>query len=78
MAGRVATVESWVEPAVTIDVAPTARHTAILRGLLEQAGAAGNLTTDAHLAALAIEHGDSIVSFDRDFERFGMPLVVPT
>ena len=73
-----ALVESWVELAVTIDVPPTARHTAILRGLLEQAGAAGNLTTDAHLAALAIEHGASIVSFDRDFERFGMPLVVPT
>ena len=30
----------------------------------------GNLTTDAHLAALAIEHDATLVSFDRDFERF--------
>ena len=34
------------------------------------AGVGGNLTTDAHLAALAIEHGASLGSFDRDFERF--------
>jgi hypothetical protein len=30
----------------------------------------GNLGNDAHLAALAIEHGATLVSFDRDFERF--------
>jgi uncharacterized protein len=34
------------------------------------AGTAGNLTTDAHLAALAIEHDAELVTFDRDFERF--------
>jgi hypothetical protein len=34
------------------------------------AGMAGNLSSDAHLAALAIEHGATLVSFDRDFERF--------
>lgn len=34
------------------------------------AGTAANLTTDAHLAALAIEHGATLASFDRDFERF--------
>ena len=73
-----ALVASWVELAVTIDVAPTARHTSILRGLLEEADAAGNLTTDANLATLAVEHDAAIVSFDRDVERFGMPLVVPT
>jgi predicted nucleic acid-binding protein len=38
--------------------------------LLREGGTAGNLTTDAHLAALAIEHGADIVSFDRDFDRF--------
>ncbi len=38
--------------------------------LLTEAGTAGNLTTDAHLAALAIEHGGRLVSFDRDFARF--------
>ena len=33
-------------------------------------GTGGNLTTDAHLAALAVEHGATIGSFDRDFQRF--------
>ena len=42
----------------------------MLRGLLRPTGTAGNLTTDAHLAALAIEHGADIVSYDRDFARF--------
>ncbi len=32
--------------------------------------AAGNLTTDAHLAALAIEHGATLATFDGDFQRF--------
>jgi len=32
--------------------------------------ARGNLVTDAHLAALAIEHGTGICSFDGDFARF--------
>jgi uncharacterized protein len=50
---------------------PTARHPALLRGLLNEAGTAGNLTTDAHLAALALEHGADLVSYDRDFGRFG-------
>ena len=38
--------------------------------LLTHAGIAGNLTNDAHLAALAIEHGATLASFDRDFDRF--------
>lgn len=49
---------------------PTARHLALLRGLVEPVGAAGNLTTDAHLAALSVEHGAQLVSFDREFGRF--------
>ena len=49
---------------------PTPRHAALLRGLLRDTGTAGNLTTDAHLAALALEHGADIISYDRDFERY--------
>ncbi len=49
---------------------PGPRHMGILGRLLLSAGAAGNLTTDAHLAAIAIEHGGELVTFDRDFERF--------
>jgi uncharacterized protein len=49
---------------------PGTDHRDILSRLLLGAGAAGNLTTDAHLAALAIEHDATIISFDRDFARF--------
>lgn len=63
-------VDGWLaQPCATV-VHPTARHAAILRDLLEQAGTAGNLTTDAHLAALAIEHGAELCSYDADFGRF--------
>jgi toxin-antitoxin system PIN domain toxin len=63
-------VETWLaQPTVTI-VQPTARHFAVLADLLRPIGAAGNLTTDAHLAALAIEHGAELCSTDRDFARF--------
>lgn len=45
-------------------------HWAILRRLLRDSGTAGNLTSDAHLAALAIERGATICSADYDFRRF--------
>lgn len=48
-----------------------------MRGLLDQAGTAGNLVADAHLAALALEHGATVVSFDRDFQRFDVPVHLP-
>lgn len=48
----------------------TARHADVLSGLLAPLGAGGNLTSDAHLAALAVEHGATIVSYDSDFGRF--------
>jgi predicted nucleic acid-binding protein len=38
--------------------------------LLVAAGTAGNLTNDAHLAALAIEHIAEVGTFDRNFKRF--------
>lgn len=51
-------------------VHPTVRHAAVLRGLLEPVGSAGNLSSDAHLAALAVEHGATLVSLDRDLAHF--------
>jgi toxin-antitoxin system PIN domain toxin len=63
-------VEAWVGAPAAVIVRPTSRHAAVLRGLLRDTGTAGNLTTDAHLAALALEHGADIVSYDRDFARF--------
>lgn len=63
-------VEQWLAQPPAIVVHPTARHLDVLRGLLLKAGTAGNLTTDAHLAALALEHGADLWSFDRDYARF--------
>jgi toxin-antitoxin system PIN domain toxin len=63
-------VQTWLGAPAAVVAEPTARHADLLRGLLRETGTAGNLTTDAHLAALAIEHGADIVSYDRDFARF--------
>lgn len=66
----IAYVDEWLAlPGVT-PLAPTASHWRILRELLASAGTAGNLTSDAHLAALAIEHGLTLHSTDGDFARF--------
>lgn len=45
-------------------------HWSVLRGLMADSGTAGNLTTDTHLAALAISHDATLVSSDADFGRF--------
>lgn len=63
-------VEAWLRAPAAVTVEPTDRHIHLLRGLLGSTGTAGNLTTDAHLAALAVEHGADLVSFDRDMARF--------
>lgn len=65
-------VDGWLAQPCTTIVHPTERHAALLRELLEPLGTAGNLTTDAHLAALSIEHGAELCSSDRDFSRFPM------
>ena len=62
-------VDEWMaQPCVTV-LHPGQRHSAVLRDLLMLLGTAGNLTTDAHLAALAIEHGAELCSADADFSR---------
>lgn len=63
-------VESWLEQPCTTIVNPTPRHHVVLKDLLGPLGTAGNLTSDAHLAALAIEHGADLYSSDADFARF--------
>lgn len=65
-----AVVARWLEAPAAVVVEPTSRHLEVLRGLLLPLGTAGNLVGDAHLAALAVEHGATIVSFDRDLGRF--------
>ena len=49
---------------------PTERHTGLLGRLLAVPGVHGDLVPDAHLAALAIEHGLMLCSTDGDFARF--------
>ena len=63
-------VESWLEQPISTIVAPTERHWAILSSLLTAGQVSGALVSDAHLAALAIEHGATLVTNDRDFARF--------
>ncbi|HXM69731.1 MAG TPA: type II toxin-antitoxin system VapC family toxin [Thermoanaerobaculia bacterium] len=63
-------VRSWLErPQVEI-LTPGPRHLDLVDSLMRDAQASGNLAMDAHLAALAIEHGAEIHSNDADFSRF--------
>ncbi len=63
-------VDAWLGVPAAVVVEPTVEHPRILRGLLEAVGSGANLVNDAHLAALAVEHRGTIVSFDNDFDRF--------
>ena len=63
-------VRAWLTAPAAVQLEPKSRHLDLLGDLLSESGAAGNLTNDAHLAALAIEHGADLVTFDRDFARF--------
>jgi toxin-antitoxin system PIN domain toxin len=63
-------VTSWLERPQVIALEAGDTHWRMLKPLLETAGTAGNLTTDAHLAALAIEHDATLCSTDSDFARF--------
>ena len=71
-------VRDWLARPAAVVVEPSTRHLAVLAGLLAEAGTAGNLVADAHLAAIAAELDASIVSFDADFTRFaGVRAVLP-
>ena len=63
-------VDDWLNQPFVEPVAPGSGHWPILRHLLHAAGTGGNLTSDMHLAAMAIEHGATIYSADYDFQRF--------
>ncbi|MFW5803231.1 MAG: type II toxin-antitoxin system VapC family toxin [Verrucomicrobiota bacterium] len=65
-----ARVESWLRQPCTRIVVPTERHWTVFAEMLWMGKATANLVTDAHLAALAIEHGCVLHSTDTDFARF--------
>lgn len=63
-------VTTWLERPMVAIQQPGGLHWEIFQRLLKEAQASGNLVPDAHLAALAIEHGARLCSSDRDFSRF--------
>lgn len=72
-------VDSWLGAPSAVVLEPTADHLGIMRRLLEGARTGGNLVNDAHLAALAIGHGATVVTYDTDFALFdGVDWQLPT
>jgi toxin-antitoxin system PIN domain toxin len=63
-------VTAWLDCDTVWTPQPTERHAEVLGQLLSLPGVHGNLVPDAHLAALAIEHGLMLCSTDGDFARF--------
>lgn len=64
-------VEGWLDQPSAWIPAPTEKHRDVLGRLLKaQTDLRGNLIPDAHLAALALEHGLTLYSADSDFARF--------
>lgn len=73
-----AIVSGWHARPCVRPIEPGPRHLVILSELLGAAGVAGSRTTDAHLAALVIEHRATLFTNDRDFGRFpGLQWVNP-
>ena len=71
--------EDWLAQPAAVVVEPTARHLDVVQQLLAPLETGGNLVNDAHLAALAIEHRCTVVSYDSDFVSFdGVKLETPT
>lgn len=65
-----ARIQSWMDQPCTRIVSPTERHWTVFQKMLRAGQAVANLVTDAHLAALAAEHGCELISTDSDFSRF--------
>lgn len=63
-------VRHWLDAPGAVVIQPTARHHDILSDLVAARSLLGNTITDAHLAALAVEHSASVVTYDSDFDRF--------
>lgn len=63
-------VSSWLEQPQVDILSPTERHWEIMGRMMSDGQAGGELVMDAHLAALAVEHGSVLCSCDKDFSRF--------
>ena len=65
-----ARVQSWLDQSCVCIIQPTEQHWVIFQQMLRSGNAVGNLVSDAHLAALAVEHNCVLHSSDADFSRF--------
>ncbi|WP_446223494.1 type II toxin-antitoxin system VapC family toxin [Nocardia sp. IBHARD005] len=63
-------VRCWLSSEMAVVVGPGTGHLELLDGILQRCGTAGNLVTDGHIAALAVELGAEVATFDNDFHRF--------
>jgi uncharacterized protein len=63
-------VQDWLAPEVAWIPSPGAQHAKLLADLVDRYQLRANLVSDAHLAALALEHGLTLCSADSDFARF--------
>lgn len=70
IAQAIEVVDSWVAQPNVRMVAPPETHWEVLKTMLKSGHAGGNLTTDAHIAAMASEYGMTVYSNDADFARF--------
>jgi hypothetical protein len=70
IAEATSTVTEWLEQPQSVMLSPGERHWEIFNNLLSTGQATGPLVMDAHLAALAVEHGCKLATTDRDFSRF--------
>lgn len=65
-----ARVRAWIDQAPAVIVEPSPRHFDLVSSLLMEVGSGANLVSDAHLAALALEHNAVVITYDSDFGRF--------
>ena len=63
-------VQSWFDQPCVRVIQPTDQHWSLFQQMLRAGNAVGNLVSDAHLAALAVEHNAILHSTDADFSRF--------
>jgi hypothetical protein len=63
-------VQSWLDQPCVRVLQPGDQHWIIFQQMLRSGNAVGNLVSDAHLAALAVEHNCVLQSTDADFSRF--------
>lgn len=66
----IARAQSWMDQPCVRFLQPTERHWTVFRKMLTEGQASAHLVSDAHLAALAAEHGCEMMSTDSDFSRF--------